>query len=212
MVTGAVTWRRGPSFRVRVGALGMACAMAPLYFVDSVPLMGLLLLIGGVAIAPTMIAGHDPDPGQRAAGPADRGHGDHADRARRRRGPGRRHRGLRRRPHGASAAYLVSLAAGVLAAASLRQPSPGSRAADRPASARADAGDHRRARDRLAQLVRPRDASARPGAPRPADPGDVVAEVRRALETRSTGQDGRHRPQLHRDRARRRPPCSGPTA
>jgi predicted MFS family arabinose efflux permease len=33
----------------------MALAMAPLMFVDSVPLMAVLLLVGGLAIAPTMI-------------------------------------------------------------------------------------------------------------------------------------------------------------
>ena len=40
VITGAVHWRRGPSFRVRWGALAMACAMAPLYFIGSLPLMG----------------------------------------------------------------------------------------------------------------------------------------------------------------------------
>ena len=34
----------------------MALAMAPLIFVDSVPLMAVVLLVGGLAIAPTMIA------------------------------------------------------------------------------------------------------------------------------------------------------------
>jgi len=56
LVTGALTFRRPTSFRVRVGSIGMAAAMAPLYFVDSIPVMGLFLLIGGVAIAPTMVA------------------------------------------------------------------------------------------------------------------------------------------------------------
>ena len=42
----------------------------PLYFVDSVPLMGLLLLVGGVAIAPTMIGRAVPD---RAHGARRRG-------------------------------------------------------------------------------------------------------------------------------------------
>ena len=31
LLTGAVTWRRGPTIRVKWGALGMACAMAPLH-------------------------------------------------------------------------------------------------------------------------------------------------------------------------------------
>jgi MFS family permease len=55
LLTGAVKWRRGPSIRVRWGAFAMACAMAPLYFVESVPVMGLVLLLGGFAIAPTLI-------------------------------------------------------------------------------------------------------------------------------------------------------------
>jgi MFS family permease len=56
VITGAISWRRGPSLRVRVGALAMATAMVPLYFVDSVALLGLLLLLGGFSIAPTLIA------------------------------------------------------------------------------------------------------------------------------------------------------------
>ena len=57
VITGAVAWKRGPGYRVRWGAVGMALAMAPLPFVDSMVVMGLLLLVGGVAIAPTLIAG-----------------------------------------------------------------------------------------------------------------------------------------------------------
>jgi MFS family permease len=57
VVTGAMTWKQGPGFRVRLGALGMTAAMAPLPLVDSMPVMGALLLVGGVAIAPTLIAG-----------------------------------------------------------------------------------------------------------------------------------------------------------
>lgn len=56
LVTGAVTWRRGPQVRVRVGAVAMCAAMAPLALIGSVPLMGAALLIGGCAIAPTLIA------------------------------------------------------------------------------------------------------------------------------------------------------------
>ncbi|MXG88585.1 MFS transporter [Nocardioides flavescens] len=56
LVTGAIAWQRGPSYRLRIGAFGMAVAMAPLFLVGSIPLMGVLLLVGGVAIAPTMIA------------------------------------------------------------------------------------------------------------------------------------------------------------
>lgn len=56
VVTGAMTLRRGPAARVRIGAVGMAAAMVPLFLIDSVPLMGLVLLVGGAAIAPTLIA------------------------------------------------------------------------------------------------------------------------------------------------------------
>lgn len=56
VVTGVVRWRRGPTIRVRWGAFAMACAMAPLYFVGSLPAMGLTLLVAGVAIAPTLVA------------------------------------------------------------------------------------------------------------------------------------------------------------
>ncbi|MGZ4497450.1 MAG: MFS transporter [Nocardioides sp.] len=56
LLTGAVSWRRGPATRVRWGALAMACAMAPLAVVGSVPVMGAVLLVGGFAIAPTLIA------------------------------------------------------------------------------------------------------------------------------------------------------------
>jgi MFS family permease len=55
LVTGAVAWRGGPEQRLRWGSAAMALAMAPLMFVDSVPLMAVLLLVGGLAIAPTMI-------------------------------------------------------------------------------------------------------------------------------------------------------------
>jgi len=56
VVTGAVTWRRGPEVRVRWGILALGLALLPLALVDSLPLMGLLLLLGGGAIAPTLIA------------------------------------------------------------------------------------------------------------------------------------------------------------
>src|SRR3954447_3933504 len=116
VVTGAIHWRRGPSFQVRVGALGMACAMAPLYFVGSIPVMGVLLLIGGVAIAPTMIATMSltqasVPPARLTEGMGIMQTGVIAGVA-----PGAALGGLVVDAHGASAAYLVSLAAGVLAA------------------------------------------------------------------------------------------------
>ncbi len=56
VIYGLVSWRRSLRVRVRWGALGMACTMLPLGFVDSIWLMGGLMLLGGFAIAPTMIA------------------------------------------------------------------------------------------------------------------------------------------------------------
>jgi MFS family permease len=56
VISGAISWRRGPLVRLRWGALGMAAAMAPLVFVPSIPVMGLVLVIGGFAISPTLIA------------------------------------------------------------------------------------------------------------------------------------------------------------
>lgn len=56
VVSGAVTWKHGPLVRLRVGALGMALAMAPLPFVPSLPVLALVLLVGGIAISPTLIA------------------------------------------------------------------------------------------------------------------------------------------------------------
>lgn len=116
VVTGAVSWRRGPTVRVRWGAFAMACAMAPLFFVDSVWLMGLVLLAGGCAIAPTLIATmslteHSMPAGRLTEGMAIMHTGLVAGVA-----PGATISGFVVDHSGASAAYLVSLAAGVLAA------------------------------------------------------------------------------------------------
>ena len=56
LLTGALHLRRTSADRLRLGALGMCLTMAPLAFIDSVLLMGVALLLGGVAIAPTLIA------------------------------------------------------------------------------------------------------------------------------------------------------------
>jgi MFS family permease len=55
LVTGAIAWRSGPDVRLRWGSAAMALAMVPLMFISSIPLMAVVLLIGGLAIAPTMI-------------------------------------------------------------------------------------------------------------------------------------------------------------
>ncbi len=56
LVVGAVVWRSSVDLRLRWGAAAMALAMAPLMFIESVPLMAVVLMIGGLAIAPTMIS------------------------------------------------------------------------------------------------------------------------------------------------------------
>lgn len=56
LVSGAVHWRTGPEVRVRWGVLALGVLMAPLVLLDSLWLMGLCLLLGGLAVAPTLIA------------------------------------------------------------------------------------------------------------------------------------------------------------
>lgn len=56
LATGAVHWRRGPLHRVRVGAAAMAVVMVPLVWIDTLWLMALALFVAGFAIAPTLIA------------------------------------------------------------------------------------------------------------------------------------------------------------
>ncbi len=117
VVTGVVSWRRGPEVRVRWGALGMATAMVPLSFIGSIPLMGLVLLIGGVAIAPTLVAAlslteQTVPRGRLVEGMAIMHTGLVAGVA-----PGATISGFVVDHQGASSAYLVSLAAGLLAVA-----------------------------------------------------------------------------------------------
>ena len=115
LVTGAVAWRRGPDTRVRWGAFAMTCAMVPLLFVDSVPLLGLLLLVGGVTIAPTLVATlslteQTVPPGRLTEGMAVIHTGLVLGVA-----PGAAASGAVVDASGASAAYLVSVGAGLLA-------------------------------------------------------------------------------------------------
>ena len=117
MITGAVHWRRGPAVRVRWGAFAMACAMVPLCFIHSLPLMGATLFVAGFAIAPTMIASMSlteavVPPGRFTDGMAIMQTGLVAGVA-----PGATLSGLVVDHQGSSAAYLVSVAAGVVAAA-----------------------------------------------------------------------------------------------
>jgi MFS family permease len=116
LVSGAVASRSGPAVRVRWGAFGMACAMAPLSFIDSLPVMAVMLLVGGVAIAPTMIATlslteRTVPVSRLTEGMAIMHTGIVAGVA-----PGATISGFVVDHAGASAAYLVSLTAGVVAA------------------------------------------------------------------------------------------------
>jgi MFS family permease len=56
VVTGAVHWRRGPASRLRVGTAALAAGMTPLVLIGPVWLMGAALFLAGFAIAPTLIA------------------------------------------------------------------------------------------------------------------------------------------------------------
>jgi MFS family permease len=126
VITGAIHWRRGPSFRVRWGSFAMACAMVPLYFIHSLPLMGAVLFVAGFAIAPTMIASMSlteavVPSGRLTEGMAIMQTGLVAGVA-----PGATLSGLVVDHQGASAAYLVSVGAGLVAAlAAQALPGPG---------------------------------------------------------------------------------------
>lgn len=52
---GAMHWRTPSYHRVRWGILALAVTLAPLFLVDSLILLGLLLLVGGMSISPTLI-------------------------------------------------------------------------------------------------------------------------------------------------------------
>ncbi len=117
LITGALYWSRPPGTRVKVGALGMCVAMAPLPFIDSVWLMGGALLLGGFAIAPTMIAATSlverTVPSARLTEGMSVLHSGVVAGV----GPGAAIAGLVVDEAGASAAYAVSFGAGALAAA-----------------------------------------------------------------------------------------------
>lgn len=116
VLTGAIHWRRGPSVRVRWGSLAMACAMTPLYFVDSLPLMGATLFVAGFAIAPTMIATMSLTEATVPAGRLTEGMAIMQTGLVAGVAPGATLSGLVIDHQGASAAYLVSVGAGVVAA------------------------------------------------------------------------------------------------
>lgn len=116
--TGAIHWRRGPDLRVRWGALAMMAAMVPLAFIGSIPVMGIALFVAGFAIAPTLIATMSltekvVPPARLTEGMAIMQTGVVAGVA-----PGATVAGVVIDSGGASPAYLVAAAAGLLAALS----------------------------------------------------------------------------------------------
>jgi MFS family permease len=56
LVTGAIHWRRGTAFRLKVGTAALALGMAPLALIEPIWLMALALFLAGFAIAPSLIA------------------------------------------------------------------------------------------------------------------------------------------------------------
>ncbi|CAN5582899.1 MFS transporter [soil metagenome] len=113
--TGAIAWRQPPLQRLRVGALAMMLAMAPLGLIGSMWVMGVVLFVAGFAIAPTLIATMSlaeasVPPSRLTEGLAFLQTGIVAGVA-----PGAALAGLVIDAHGASPAYLVSVAAGALA-------------------------------------------------------------------------------------------------
>jgi MFS family permease len=116
LVTGIVQWQRGPTNRVRWGAVAMMVVMLPLAAIGSAVVMGVALLVAGFAIAPTLIASmtlteQTVPPSRLVEGLAVLQTGLVAGVA-----PGAALGGVVIDAHGASAAYLVSAAAGAVAA------------------------------------------------------------------------------------------------
>jgi hypothetical protein len=55
-VTGTIAWKASPAKRFRLGAIGLAVSLVPLIFVSNPVVVALLLMLSGIAIAPTLIA------------------------------------------------------------------------------------------------------------------------------------------------------------
>ncbi len=55
-VTGTIVWKASPAKRFRIGALALAISLVPLIFVSNPIVVAGLLIISGIAIAPTLIA------------------------------------------------------------------------------------------------------------------------------------------------------------
>lgn len=124
LVTGTFSWRRSAVARVRVGCFVLAVVMVPMTFVGSMVVMGATLFVAGFAIAPTLIAlfsaiEHGVPAARLTEGIALSHTGLAAGLA-----PGAALAGLVIDAHGASAAYLVALGGGAVAAlAALALPS-----------------------------------------------------------------------------------------
>ena len=56
VIAGSLTWRRTPAARFRLGAAALALSLLPMPFVHAPVLLGALLALNGLAIAPTLIA------------------------------------------------------------------------------------------------------------------------------------------------------------
>ena len=56
ILTGLIRWRWSLPVRVRWGVLMLGLTMAPLTVIDSMPLLGVVLFLGGFSISPTLIA------------------------------------------------------------------------------------------------------------------------------------------------------------
>jgi len=116
IATGLVRWRVGPATRLRWGAVGMAIAMIPLSLIGSMAVMGAWLFVAGFAIAPTLVASvslveQAVPPARLTEGMAIIETALVAGLA-----PGAAVAGRVIDDSGASTAYLVSLAAGLVAA------------------------------------------------------------------------------------------------
>lgn len=56
VATGTISWRHAPAHRFRVGAIVLAASMMPLLLIRQPVAVALLLVLSGLAIAPTLIA------------------------------------------------------------------------------------------------------------------------------------------------------------
>jgi hypothetical protein len=116
VITGLVAWRIGPAARLRRGSVAMFVAMVPLSVIGSMWVMGAWLFVAGFAIAPTLVASLSLV--EQAVPPARLTEGMAVVETALVAGvaPGAALAGRIIDSHGASTAYLVSLAAGLVAA------------------------------------------------------------------------------------------------